>query len=514
MPIFDPFEQRMALRVVYDGVACAGKTTNLRQLSVLFAAQRASELHSPADLRGRTLYFDWLTIPSGMICGFPLVCQVVSVPGQVVLTPRRRHLIATADVVVYVCESGESTVGAARAGLALYDEVVGAADAAIPLIVQANKQDHAGALDGAALLRALGREAMQVVEAIASDGIGVIDTFVAAVRAAARNIRTRAERDALRVEVRRAETASEVLARLARERIDPEWAAEMLLEEAAAALPVDEAFAAVAADSGGLAAAAAAASELAPSEPAHVAPQRDDSDAPPLPSPDVPTGFIWPAHTGRRIIRSLELSSAAAPAFGSERAAVVRVKGFEARTSARARFGDRESARQALVRAARQCTQLDRLLVPDTVLVAQPSAAESCWIWTVRPAVPSLTDALETGALEGDVLRSFGAALVDALRMSLRHGVSLALSIEAFGVHNRAIRYLGEIVAEPPSADVLSRSILAIVDALERAGADVEVFLESFAEERNRQLTDDERARAGLLPRRRRAACERGSEAT
>ena len=71
MVAFDVEQQRMCVRVVYDGVASAGKTTNLRQLAELFATQRTCELFSPAEMDGRTLYFDWLQIAAGMVCGFP-----------------------------------------------------------------------------------------------------------------------------------------------------------------------------------------------------------------------------------------------------------------------------------------------------------------------------------------------------------------------------------------------------------------------------------------------------------
>ena len=236
MPIFDPVAGRMVVRVVYDGLAFAGKTTNLRQLSALFAGHKDPEVISPAESNGRTVYFDLLRIHAGSVCGFPLTCQVTSVPGQVVLTPRRRHLLAAADVVVYVCESHEAAVTAAAAGLGLYDEVVATRREPLALVVQANKQDCFGALDGKRLLRALGREGVPVVEGIATEGVGVVVTFVTAVRTVVRSLGERSEREGLRVAVRRAETADELLARVASEAIDPAWAAEMLLEEAEAAL--------------------------------------------------------------------------------------------------------------------------------------------------------------------------------------------------------------------------------------------------------------------------------------
>ena len=67
MAFFDPAEQRMGVRVVYDGVARSGKTTNLRQLCALFATQRTTELYTPAELDGRTLYFDWAQFHAGVV---------------------------------------------------------------------------------------------------------------------------------------------------------------------------------------------------------------------------------------------------------------------------------------------------------------------------------------------------------------------------------------------------------------------------------------------------------------
>ena len=496
MPIFDPVEQRMAVRIVYDGVAFAGKTTNLRQLCTLFAAQRQSDLHSPADLRGRTLYFDWMNIAAGVVCGFPLLCQVISVPGQVVLTPRRRHLLATADVVIYVCESGESASGAARAGLALYDEVARERGTAVPLLIQANKQDQLGALDGATLLCALGRPDAQVTEAIASEGVGVVDTFVAAVRMVARSLKDRSDSDALRIEVRRAQTAGEVLALLGKEQIDPEWAAEMLLEEAQAALMLEEAFTTVAADAAVRAAAASAAEDLTRIE--RIVAPSTSAQAPAAPSADVPTGFIWPAHTGRAAVRALGLDGATVPPFAKDGVVVLRAFDHLARTSVRAHFPDGESARQALVRGARECTQLDRLLVPETVLVAQPAGAGGCWIWTVRPDIPSLDALLRGGQAAPDLIAGYVSALVEALRTSLRHGLSVDLAPSSFGVQQGMLRYIGELSADVPSADRLSSSIIAAVEVLDLAGVDVSTFLDAFERELRGKLTVEEHARASL----------------
>jgi signal recognition particle receptor subunit beta len=502
MPIYDPFEQRMVVRIVYDGVACAGKTTNLRQLCTLFAAQRRSKVESPSELNGRTLYFDWMQIMAGVVSGFPLLCHIVSVPGQVVLTPRRRYLLSTADVVVYVCESTESSLEAARAGIALYDEIARERGALLPLVVQANKQDLVGARDGATLARALGRDGVPVVDGIASDGVGVVDTFVTAVRTVARAIHERAERGDLRLDVRRAETAAAVLAEVAKQEIDPEWAAEMLLEEAQGALLVEEANAIVE-DEGAREQFAAAAVELgrieARTEPA-TAPAPASLDAPVLPSPDVPTGFIWPAHTGRAIVRALGLDRSTRVAL-EDGAFVHTARDHVVRTAPLLRFFDAEAARQALVRTARECTQLERLLVPETVLVAQPASDGACWIWTVRPNIPTIAQLLARRAAGRELLAAYGVAVVEALRTALRRGVSLDLSPSSFGVQQGVMRYVGDVAAEPPTATAISTAIFGAASTIEAAGADIGAFLDAFERERERRLTAEERARTAVLGR-------------
>lgn len=484
MPIYDPYEQRMAVRVVYDGVACAGKTTNLKQLYTLFVAQRSTEVFSPADLQGRTLFFDWMKVVAGVVCGLPLACQVVSVPGQIALTPRRRRLLESADVVVYVCESEEASLEQARAGLELVHRVAGERGRPIPIVLQANKQDRPDAIDGAKLAEALGLDrATPHVEAIASEGIGVVDTFVTAVRTVARAIQTRAETEVLRLPVRRAERASEVLEQLAREHVDPEWAAEMLLEEAQSALLVEQAALTDASDEPTRAAAAAAAVELTAIAVEPVPPPRVATPhAPPvLPSADVPTGFIWPAHTGRSIVRSLALGDAV-PALDASGAAVHVARRHVLRTSTHVRFTDNESARQALVRLAREHTQLERLLVPDTVLVAQSAKDGACWIWNVQPIVPTVAEALANGRARPGLLASYAIALIDAVRLAQRHGFAIDLSPASFGLESDVVRYVGLLGSEPPTPDELSASFSAAVDAVARAG-DASIFLDALDRE-------------------------------
>lgn len=436
MAIFDVLEQRICIRIVFDGVAGAGKTTNVRMLSSLFAAQRTRDLFSPVEIDGRTLFFDWMQINGGAISGFPLLCQVISVPGQVVLTERRRHLLETADVVVYVCNSSAGVNAAAVEGLSVLDEVIRNRAEPPVVVIQANQQDQPDALSGAELLERIGRKDLACVEAIARDGIGVVDTFVAAVRAMAQRLQVRGEREVVRLPVDRAEQPEALLAALESVDVDPLWAAEMCLEEISRAFVADEL-------------------TLGPA--LSVAPPVAEGYVP-IPRPDVPPGHVWPAHTGRSRLRALvdapNVSHAAA--LDAEGVAAVSVPGFRAVTSLGDHYRDSEQARQALVRAARELSQLGQLLSPETVIVLQPAESDECWLWTIHPTLPSARGWLDEDASPAERDRRaavFASAVSDARTHGLAHGVELELTPDAFGVDDGCLRYVGKRTSDAATPD-------------------------------------------------------------
>lgn len=507
MPTYDARLNRVVVRVVYDGVAYAGKTTNIAQLSALFAFQRAP-VHTPSELRGRTLFFDWLQLQAGSVCGYPLLCQVLTVPGQAVLAPRRRHLLETADVIVHVCESTEASLEPTRAALEPCEEIRRARG--VPVVLQANKQDRPGALDGPTLGRALGVSPV-VFEAIASDGIGVVDTFVAAVRAAVRAVQDDVEGGAARrLVVRRAETPADALARIAAVRLDPSAGAELLLEEAQAALELQTAARSVARDAPARDAAREVVAALG-TDAGEPITERPRAPAPPPPRSDVPTGFVWPAHTGRAILE--RLAGVGPRPLAADGTVVLRGVGHSARTRGVEWYEDREAARQALVRAARSRTQLGALLAPDTVLVAQPDERGGCWLWTIVRDLPSVAGALGS---RPRVAAAYGAAAAVAARAALRHGFSLELGPDRFGLEGDEVRYVGDLVATAPSPDAVADAARAAVDAVERAGADPAAFVDAFERELgHRSAAHDPHERpASSAGDRARAAVARACEAS
>jgi len=101
MAIIDDTRGVLVVRIVYDGPALSGKTTSLRAL----AQGVSSKVDCPAELAGRTLYFDWVDYVGGLFDGRQIRCQIVSVPGQKDLSHRRKLLLETADAVVLVLDT-------------------------------------------------------------------------------------------------------------------------------------------------------------------------------------------------------------------------------------------------------------------------------------------------------------------------------------------------------------------------------------------------------------------------
>ena len=148
MPTFNAELRRLTVRVVYDGLAMAGKTTNVRRLSEAFGQTHGGSLQAPGgEDRGRTRFFDWLELDAGWLDDVPLRCEALTVPGQLALAQRRWWLLQDIDAVVLVVDS--TPLGVERARIAL-SFLLAAAPAVLEptarLVVQCNKQDLPDAL--------------------------------------------------------------------------------------------------------------------------------------------------------------------------------------------------------------------------------------------------------------------------------------------------------------------------------------------------------------------------------
>lgn len=182
-------DDAVLLRIVVHGPPLAGKTTTARALGRALGQPVASP---EEDADGRTTLFDWVEYVGGRFDGRPIRTQLVTVPGHDPI--RSAHLLAAADVVLFVADATASGI---TASAALLDAVRAELQDRVPpvgLLVQANKRDHADALPADQLTRRLHlAEGDVIVETVASDGDGVRQAFVYAVRIGLARVAARAE---------------------------------------------------------------------------------------------------------------------------------------------------------------------------------------------------------------------------------------------------------------------------------------------------------------------------------
>lgn len=179
----------IVLRVVVDGPSTAGKTSTARALGDQFGRP----VITPAEEHGRTLLFDWLDHEGGRSDGRAIRTQVVAVPGH--LPHLRARLLITADVVLFVADTSRGGLVRSRNALDQLREVLNAIpDPAPGLIVQANKRDLPDAVPMDEVHRVLDlSDRDTVIESVATEGGGVRQAFVFAVREGLKHVRASSE---------------------------------------------------------------------------------------------------------------------------------------------------------------------------------------------------------------------------------------------------------------------------------------------------------------------------------
>lgn len=506
MAVFDVDTQKLVVRMVYDGPAHAGKTTNVRALCDHFTARRRGELFGADELDGRTLYFDWVQIETGLAGGFPLSVQVVSVPGQTVLAARRRFLVGCADVVVLVCDSARSKLDESRAAVAVLREVVADQTGPVPIVLQANKQDVPDALSPAELLAELDLPAStQSVGARADAGVGVIETFVHAIRSAADRVQRTVD---AQIVVRAPERPEEVLEQVRAYEVSDEALLQILSFDDAAVErppptpppPVEREDATPIATS-----ATAISPHLKETIPPRSSPP---PDVPALPAFDVATGFIWPP-LGRELLREIDPERVvvrddlvgrhgAADGSGKSDAIVLQAGPFCLKTSTRRCHPDSEQARASLLQLARSKMRLGDWLLPKTVLAVQ-SDPRGFWLWTVTPWVTTLGAKMNAAAGSGDEralgleLERFARAAVDALVLAARSHVVLDVHPSNFASIDDRLYYLDDDVGNGAAIPTIGHAILRRAEEWARFPDAVRRFGDAVVGAALRQLDERER---------------------
>ncbi len=180
MVIYNAATRELTAKIVYYGPGLCGKTTNLKVLHDRLEPGTAGKLLNLQTQTDRTIYFDLLPVELGDIKGYKIRFQLATVPGQTAFNETRRVVLKGVDGIVFVADSQWTMLPKnLEAWQNLKDnlKVNAITFESIPVVVQYNKRDLADILAVDAMQEALGLSSYPFVEAVASAGRGVTETF-------------------------------------------------------------------------------------------------------------------------------------------------------------------------------------------------------------------------------------------------------------------------------------------------------------------------------------------------
>lgn len=174
--------REVTVKLVYYGPALSGKTTNLVALHERAGADTRGRLMTLETQNDRTLFFDLLPLTFRAAGGdVSLRLKVFTVPGQPIHAATRKLVLQGADGVALIADSRISeTQSNADSFLDLRDNLQGAGIAMgeMPLVIQFNKRDLPDVRPSEELARLAAQSKEPVYPAVATEGRGVVETFL------------------------------------------------------------------------------------------------------------------------------------------------------------------------------------------------------------------------------------------------------------------------------------------------------------------------------------------------
>jgi signal recognition particle receptor subunit beta len=172
-------------KLVYYGPGLGGKTANLQWVYDNTGAGEKGKMISLATETDRTLFFDFLPLDMGTVKGFKVRFHLYTVPGQVFYDASRKLILRGCDGVIFVADSQRPRMEAnieAIANLATNLRDNGFDIRTIPYVLQLNKRDMPSAEKAEEMERLLRFRSEPMIEGIANQGVGVIETLKACAR--------------------------------------------------------------------------------------------------------------------------------------------------------------------------------------------------------------------------------------------------------------------------------------------------------------------------------------------
>jgi signal recognition particle receptor subunit beta len=180
MPFINFATKEINCKIVYYGPGLSGKTTNIKWIYNHIKPENRGEMITLATETERTLFFDFVPIEVSNVKGFKVRFHLYTTPGQIIYQASRKLILKGVDGVVFVADSQEErhdanldTLDDMIENLKEYEIEV----EELPLVFQYNKRDLPNVLPVEVLKRELNRWNRPDFEAVATKGIGVLETF-------------------------------------------------------------------------------------------------------------------------------------------------------------------------------------------------------------------------------------------------------------------------------------------------------------------------------------------------
>jgi signal recognition particle receptor subunit beta len=180
MAFFNSVTKEITLKVVYYGPGLSGKTTNLQKLYSILNPSTRGKFITLSTESDRTLFFDFLPVDLGKIRDYSLRFQLYTVPGQIRYNATRRLVLKGTDAVVFVADSQREMREQNIESFENMRENLVANNInpdVLPLVLQYNKRDLPNTLTFEELNKDLNMKGYQFIEASATLGSGVEETF-------------------------------------------------------------------------------------------------------------------------------------------------------------------------------------------------------------------------------------------------------------------------------------------------------------------------------------------------
>jgi signal recognition particle receptor subunit beta len=180
MVLYNAATKELTAKIVYYGPGLCGKTTNLQLLHDRLDPRTVGNLVTLSTQTDRTIYFDLLPVELGEIKSYKIRFQLATVPGQTAFNETRKVVLRGADGIVFVADSRWAMLPKnLESWQNLKDNLKanGLSFETIPIVIQYNKRDLEDILSVEAMQEALGFASYPFVEAVATAGRGITETF-------------------------------------------------------------------------------------------------------------------------------------------------------------------------------------------------------------------------------------------------------------------------------------------------------------------------------------------------